>query len=260
MNLDRDKGILIEDWSGTVLGTEGEAPQTTEIPTRRFIRRADEMAGKAIVRGWDLNTYLEQVFRWKDRFPPHRYLMPYTNSIKRSLGFDAWHVLEREEILNADTSKAHPKSLESLRDYFLNEQEAEDLDVVKDRLSIIGGSGILYADHLAALAIIGQARELMQLAVFRDDLFLDTGLEGKYATGKYFKAKFPRTPLIERDDCKLTALVMTGVADSVSLVDDRVNSHLPWDDLQVLRDRLPDYITVNPGRLHYGRLANALIS
>jgi hypothetical protein len=259
MNIDR-KGILMEDYSGTLLKTEGEAPQTTIIPSGRFIGTADKMARLAAAEGWGITKYYEKVFSKKDVFPPHRYLMPYTNALMRKLGMDVWHVLERDEIRNADTNKAHPESVDNLKGYSLDEQEAQDLEKIRDRFSIVGGSGVLYEDRLAAFAVMGESRALMDAAVFRDHLLLDTGLEGKYAGSKYFKAKYPQIPLVARDDCKLTALVLTGVADSVSLVKDEANPNLPWDDLQVLMDRLPDYIKVNPKRLHYGRLEKALIS
>lgn len=252
--IDRDEGVLLEDQSGTLISIEGGGPQTTAVPTESLVRRTHELAYKR--PDLDLNGYLEQVFRGKGRwFPPHRYFSPWTNAFKRTLGMDSWHALSRDEIMNADISKAHPDSLKSMEKHFLNEEEADDL--VQFKGMKIAGSGIMYEDRLAAFGKMGRARSQFDWAVFRED-FDDTGLEVKWVLGKFFRARYPGIHIIARDDCRLTALAMTGVADVVSVVSNEADAASIHEEMRVLQaTKIPDYMPTDLTRLRYGRLRDA---
>ena len=217
---DNGKGILLEDFSGTLIVPEADAPLTTDIPTQRFVERVRQNAGNP--RFTELGSYLEHVFKGKTPlYPyvsPHRYLEPTVNSVKRWLRLDAWHVLERDEIMKADVGKASEESRAGLRSYVVSEKEVEDLRRARSKFNIVGTSGIIYAERLAALEVMGDARGYLDMAVFRMNPVEDTGLEVKLAVGAYFDArKAPGVKQVSREDCKLTAVVLTSVTD-VSLV------------------------------------------
>lgn len=256
-DLDNGQGFLMEDGSGTLFGIDGQAPLTKTVPTRRFVERADRLA-RQHAHKWDMTRYMEELFRWKAVFPPHRYLEPWVNGLKRSLGKDAWHVLDQKEIQGLDTTKADTKSLYE-KGYYLNDQEAEDLVVARRNLNLILATGIDYRDRLAAFSIMGgEVSSLFDKAVFKEHEILDTGLEVKWGVGKYIKAHYPDVQLIAREDCRLSAEVLTGVADLVSLVPVKGETYMKTDELQALQMRMPEYLGTDFTKLHYGRLARVL--